>query len=432
MSDRRWDYVIVGSGAGGATVARELARRKKSVIVLETGKQEKELGGFWDATRFYDRSDRILPFLPIPRKTKGGVTIWRTAMAGGSTIVSCGNGVRCLETELRQLGVDLSQEFAECEQEMRIGPIADRLLSNGSRLIQSAANDLGYEMKLMPKFIDGKACRKCGNCVLGCTHGAKWTALGSLNEAVAAGAEVSYQTRATSVVVENGRAKGVRAVAEGGAAEYRGGSVVLAAGGLGTPVLLQNSGIKEAGGGLFVDLFVNVYAKTANDKANLVYEPTMSLVNLQFHESKGFLMSPFVNHPNLTKFLEFGLGGFTFNDRRTLGIMVKTKDDAVGRVYPNGSVDKSVTAADGTRLREGAATAKEILVKAGAVSPVVSSVQGAHPGGTAAIGVVVDKNLQTKIDGLFVADASVLPATPGLPPILTIVALAKHLGKALP
>ncbi len=73
------------------------------------------------------------------------------------------------------------------------------------------------------------------------------------------------------------------------------------------------------------------------------------------------------------------------------------------------------------------------MVKAG-VEPgsiVVSKVQGAHPGGTAAIGEVVDQNLETKVSGLFVCDASVLPIAPGLPPMLTIGALAKYLAKKL-
>ena len=65
-----------------------------------------------------------------------------------------------------------------------------------------------------------------------------------------------------------------------------------------------------------------------------------------------------------------------------------------------------------------------------------SKVQGAHPGGSAAIGTVVDRTLQTKIDNLFVCDASVFPAAAyndrdRLPPIVTIVALAKKLAKTL-
>jgi choline dehydrogenase-like flavoprotein len=39
--------------------------------------------------------------------------------------------------------------------------------------------------------------------------------------------------------------------------------------------------------------------------------------------------------------------------------------------------------------------------------------------------------LQTRIENLFVIDASVLPTLPGLPPILKIVALSKRLGKKL-
>lgn len=52
-------------------------------------------------------------------------------------------------------------------------------------------------------------------------------------------------------------------------------------------------------------------------------------------------------------------------------------------------------------------------------------------GGTAAIGRVVDTDLRTEVDGLYVCDASVLPETPGMPPIMTIVALAKRLAEAL-
>ena len=60
-----------------------------------------------------------------------------------------------------------------------------------------------------------------------------------------------------------------------------------------------------------------------------------------------------------------------------------------------------------------------------------SKLQGAHPGGTAAIGEVVNKDLETSIRNLYVCDGSVLPVSPGLPPILTIVALAKRLAKNL-
>lgn len=418
MKNSKYDYLIVGSGAGGATLAKELAQRKKSVLVVEAGKDEKKIA---DAYKHY-----------ATRKSKEGVIIWQARMAGGSTVVSCGNGVRCLEKELSDLGIDLSKEFVQAEQEMHIAPISERLLSSGSKAIMRAAKELGYDMKMMPKFIDSKACRKCGNCARGCDKGAKWTALNYLEDAKNGGAETIYETSVKKIIIDNGKAKGIRCVGKEGITEIFADAVILAAGGIGTPIILQNSGIKDAGAGLFVDLYVSVYGATGDDKLNQLFEPRMTLVNLDFHRTKGFLLSSDVDHTRRGRLIEFGLRGFALPDKRTIGIMIKTIDEPAGRIYPDGSISKPVTENDWQRLREGSSIAKEILIKAGAKSVIVSKVQGGHPGGTAAIGKVVDKNFQTKVDGLFVCDASVLPVTPGLPPILTIVALAKRLANVLP
>ena len=35
---RKFDYIIVGSGAGGATLARELCRKGREVLIVEQGK----------------------------------------------------------------------------------------------------------------------------------------------------------------------------------------------------------------------------------------------------------------------------------------------------------------------------------------------------------------------------------------------------------
>ena len=113
-----------------------------------------------------------------------------------------------------------------------------------------------------------------------------------------------------------------------------------------------------------------------------------------------------------------------------LGIMVKIKDEPSGEVTQE-DVMKFNTAEDVALLAEGSAIAGSILTEAG-VDPetlVSSYARGAHPGGTAAIGDVVDINLQTEIEGLYVADASVFPEAPGAPPVLTIIALAKRLAK---
>jgi choline dehydrogenase-like flavoprotein len=430
MQGRKYEFVIVGSGAGGATLAKQLARKGKQVLVVERGKYEEKIGTIRGNRRYYDMDKLTRTSFA---KSREGVILLRTFMAGGSTVVSCGNGVRCLEEELSHLGINLEKEFDEAEGEMQISPIPEAVLSVGSKRIMWASAELGYKMELMPKFIDSMTCRMCGDCAWGCIAGAKWTALDYLKEASQAGAEVLYNTRIEQVIFQNGKAKGLMGVGPNGRVEVMADIVILAAGGLGTPVILQKSGVKDAGSGLFVDLYVETYGVTKG--LNQLNEPRMPLVDLEFHNSRGFILSPDVAtvSSKSANFSNMGVRGLTLPGHRVIGIMTKITDEPVGQVYGNGKVSKPVTKRDRTRLQEGIAISKEILVKAGADSKsfVVTKVGGAHPGGTAAIGKVVDKYLQTKIDKLFVCDASVFPAAPGLPPILTIVAMAKRLAKTL-
>jgi choline dehydrogenase-like flavoprotein len=286
-------------------------------------------------------------------------------------------------------------------------------------------------MDLMPKSVDPVRCQKCGMCCAGCAHGAKWTALDYLQEAMQSGVDVVYNTTIDKVLVNGGGARGVSGIGPSGPVEFLADTVVLAAGGLASPVILQQSGIKDAGQDLAVDLFVNTYGVT--DGLNQNREPTMALVDLEFQKSQGLILSPFVMPTRVHRFLDAGVKGFALPKRRMIGMMTKIADEPTGRVYDDGAVSKPVTDQDWTRLRQGSAISKEILVKAGARpdSIVVSKPASAHPTGTAAIGQVVDKDLRTEIDNLFVCDASALPVPPGMPPVLTIAALAKRLGKTL-
>jgi choline dehydrogenase-like flavoprotein len=115
-------------------------------------------------------------------------------------------------------------------------------------------------------------------------------------------------------------------------------------------------------------------------------------------------------------------------------MMVKIADEPIGKVNANGSIEKPITSKDKDKFKEGNKIVKELLIKAGANPKSVSTIRpirGPHPGGTAAIGEVVNKNLETEIKNLFVCDNSVFPSAPGLPPILTIIALSKWLSKRL-
>jgi len=429
MKNRECEFVIVGTGAGGSTLARGLALKGCDVLIVERGRYEKEVGTLKDYLRIYDVSRSNFAH----RHSLEGIMLFRAFLAGGTTVVSCGNGLRSLEKELVDLGIRLDQEFSEAENEIQILPIPDHLLSETARKAMWAAETVGVRMKPMPKFIRTGQCSNCGKCIAGCSHRAKWTARDYVDQALKYGANILYETTAQRVILENGKAKGIIVSTSEGEMKVYAKAVILAAGGFATPTILQRSGIREAGSGLFVDLFVNTYGVSSNG-LNQINEPTMSLYSDNLHKDEGFILSPFVNPWQIGRLAELGPAGLRLPAGRLIGMMTKIADESSGRVLEDGRISKSVTDKDRKTLNRGCEISKEILVKMGAdeASILFSKPQGAHPGGTSAIGTIVDYQLQTKeIDNLFVCDGSVLPKAPGLPPILTIVALAKRLAGIL-
>ena len=420
------DILIVGAGVGGATAAKELAKRGKKVLVVEKGNYvlPKHLGSEFLAFKFYDRCG-------LWSKSKEGVVYYRTIMAGGTSIVGCANAVRSLEKEFKRLGMDLTKEFRETEKELKVKPVPAKFLGPGTRAIMKAAEKLGFKMQPMPKMINFRKCVACGNCVVGCRIGAKWTPLEYLRQAQKNGATLMTGINVAKVLISKGRAVGVEGSNQSGKkVQIFANTIVLSAGGIGTPIILQNSKIKS-GQKLFLDLFTVTMGLT-KDKG-LTKEVTMGAVNV----NKGFLLSPFIDPPfALASVVPLPLRRnlrISLHRKRMLGIMVKIDDSFIGRVRRDGVIEKKATASDLSKLKKGANISKKILIEAGADpgSIITTNIRGAHPGGTAAIGEVVDKNLQTKIKGLYVCDASVLPKTPGMPPIVTIIALAKRFAKEL-
>lgn len=411
---KKYDFIIVGSGAGGATLARELSRKNKSVLILEAG-------------------DKKFPPPFTPAKSKEGIAIFEVFGAGGATTLCNGNGVRALERDLAERGINLETEYRELEAELKIAPIALSLLSpEGSLKLLEIFQGAGVRLERMPKFIDPKKCARCGRCSSGCEYGAKWDVRSFLNEAVACGAELLCRTRVEKVLIERGQATGVEAVGPAGRKQYQAGAVVLAAGGLRTPIILQHSGFAKAGQKLFIDtceLWMGV-----TPEIDISHEPPMQLVNTEYALTDRIIATTAYTHN--TERLRFYCGekAELFLKNKWVGILVKIGDEATGRIFPDGTISKGVTPRDREKLEKGARLAKDILLRAGANPKTISkqpTIYGGHNGGSAAIGEIVDTDLKTEVDNLFVCDASVLPLAPGLPPLLTILALAQRLGKTL-
>lgn len=413
MDTRKHEVIIAGSGAGGATLAKELSRQGKDVLIVEAGEDK----------------------FPLPLSivmSKENVGIFEVFGAGGATVLCNGNGVRALEQDLAGLGIDLDEEYAELEAELPIVPIAESLLSeNGALKLLDILKTSEYPMERMPKFIDPAKCVGCGMCSVGCDHDAKWDARTFLRDAVSHGTEIVYNTRVEKVLIENGRAAGIEAVGPAGRVRLDADMVVLAAGGLKTPVILQNSGFAKAGHTLFIDLCEIWQGVTP--EIDISDEPPMQLVYMGMAQSHRIsLCTVYSKNKERLRFYA-GDKADLFLNSHWMGILVKIGDANEGRVFADGTISKGVTPADRKKFEEGGAAARDILRKAGAKDDSIIKLPqsyGGHNGATAAIGDVVDTDLRTEVDNLFVCDASVLPVAPGLPPVLTIMALAKRLAKS--
>jgi choline dehydrogenase-like flavoprotein len=442
----KWDDIVVGSGPGGATVARELAAAGRRVAVLEYGPRFTDTG-FLKVTRalYRDREG-------YSTRTRGGVLIGRGRVVGGGSYIAMGNGVTPPPKRLAQWGLDLTSELADARKDLRVEPMRDELLGPGTRRLNQAAAALGWEMKPTPKCIDLDRCCCCGLCMFGCPTKAKWTSVEFVDEALAQGAQLLSEIEVKAVIRENGRAVGVTAHQTGRpgtSTEVRAERVIVAAGALDTPRILQRSGLHQAGTHLALDAFVSTFGFT--DDVGMQGEHILGSYLESAIGEKDLFPAPYMYVPfylQLYKDYKAGDGPMKVSTadqaalllkskrlpaKHALGMMSKIRDEMSGRVLLDGTIEKRMTAADQAKLEEAKALHRKLLVAAGVHPETIfdGPVEAGHPACTAGIGRVVDEHQQTEIAGLYVADASVFPSPLGMPPILTIVAMSKRLSRHL-
>ena len=396
--------IIIGTGAGGAIIARELAKANHPVTIIEKGPYIDSK----DAFNYYDSYNEDIDLLT-------------TTCIGGSTIVSMSNMVKALDEELYEYGIDLKEEYEYVEKLVKVHPLEDSHIGKGTQLFLDAGEELNLNTLKMPKAINEEKCIQCGKCAFGCPVDAKWSGKDFVDEAVEEGATLITEAEITEIIINNSEVKGVKYKKNNVEEEIYSNNVILSAGAIGTALLLRQVGI-DAGNEIFFDPFVSVggYLKDIN------FNTEVQMAGLVI--GKNFVLSP-----HFSSFIKGNINDEKVEDKDILSIMVKTKDESKGYIDDNGEVIKINTIHDIRYLAEGVATAGFILEKAGVDPNTIGSTvyRGAHPGGTAPIGKIVDSNQETKIKGLFVSDASVLPVSPGKPPILTILALSKRLADYL-
>jgi choline dehydrogenase-like flavoprotein len=476
------DVVIVGSGAGGAVAAALLAEAGLDVVVLEAGEH-------------YNRSnypsDHLDAIAGLYRD--GGLTIAEgrppipvpvAKVVGGTTVINSGTCFRApdpvLENWKQRFGIawarDLDADYAEAEGFLRVTQLDPEQMGRNGQLAMEGAAAIGASGA--PIHRNAGSCVQCSSCPFGCEIDAKrGMHVSYLPRAVAAGARIRAGVHANRILVEDGRAIGVAAtVAAGGNRRRRDFTVrarraVIAAGGaLGTPELLQRSGLggRQVGRNLHIHPACWVGARYEEEVRG--WEGVMQSFYVDQWEHTGILLeatfTPLAfggawlagsGRSHQEAMLDFGHVG---------SVGVHLCDESSGRVGlgAEGSLRASykLTGEDAGRLTFGIARAAEVHFAAGAseVYPNIARVgvlrpgdlakfeattfkpselrlEAFHPMGTARIAsdpgegaCAADGSLNGTRD-LYVADASLFPTSVGVNPMMTVIAFAKQIARGL-
>ncbi len=466
------DVVVVGTGAGGAVVGRELAERGHAVVFVEEGEhytREAFNGSAIRAHGVFYRNVMVLGNAPFP------TFIGR--MLGGSTAVNGATSLRTppwvLDEWCARLGTDelspdaMKPMFERVESILQVGIPARRHIGPIADIIGRGCDAHGWSHGPIPRNAVG--CEGGGFCDFGCSTGAKRsTEISYLPGALNRGALAFTGLRADRVIVERGRAVGIEGVAANGRRiSVRGRAVVLAGGAFPTPAFLLKHGLCNS-----------------SDQVgrNLTLHPSGAIVGI-FEERidpekyipQAYLCDQFLRDGVLLSAaqpdLNIGALMYPYTGRRLMeaiediphavGIAVVLRDTtANGRVYRDLG-DKAVVTynlqpKDVENFHFGLVRAGEMLFAAGAKKLLPTLVGGDyihtprelaelrnhpphvsqlaltsyHPLGTCKMGrdpktsVVGLDHQAHDLPGLFIVDGSTVPTALGVNPQITIMAMA--------
>ena len=477
--DLECEVVVVGSGAGGAACAYELASRGRAVLLLEEG----------DLHRRDAFSGRSQPMIQKLYRDRGltvaignaSIPVFAGRGVGGTTLVNSGTCYRAPERVFKRWRDDLgltaysatsmAPYYERVEAMLRVTRAPFALTGGVGRVVARGADKLG--MSHRPVDRNAPDCDGQGVCCFGCPTGAKRsTDVSYVPAALERGAQLVSAARVDGIEIVAGRARGVTArLGSGRRLRVRAEAVVLAGGALMTPVLLRQTGALRSSPALGKNLSIHPATKTfalfdeAIDMADgipqgyvideLQDEGVMfeggSLPLDVFSVTVPWVGPRFVDL--MAKYRHVALFGFMI------------EDTSRGEVRPgvNGSplISYSLNAADTARMQRAMAVMCEVFLAAGArrVYPLLPGmeeltsldevrtlramklrasafdVSAYHPLGTCRVGTdpatsVLGPDFEAhEVERLFVADGSAVPTALGVNPQLTIMAMALRAGE---
>jgi long-chain-alcohol oxidase len=257
MPEVAYDIVIVGSGAGGGTVAKALAplcRNGVRIAVLEWGSKlrEEEYTG-----REVEMADKLYVDSAGFLTVDGTMTLAFGRAYGGSTVVYTGTSLIIPPATLERWNLyglsweDVARRSRTYLGENNVHLLDDDRINDNNRLFRLGCERLGYRVQQFP--INVKGCKGSGMCNLGCPNAAKQgTHRVQLPAAERDGVEVVTNCKVERI---DGREL-VATVAnplygepsrwEPGSYRVRARVIVVAGGAIGSPALLARSGFGRA------------------------------------------------------------------------------------------------------------------------------------------------------------------------------------------
>ena len=493
------DVVVIGSGAGGAVAACRFAEAGRQVVVLEEGE-------YLHAPDFNELERDLVPRLFADQAMRAtvdaSITLLQGGAAGGGTTVNWMLMLRppadVLDEWERDLGIpglpagDLGPHLDRIEQEVHSRLVPHDAHSPSNSAILAGAQALGWRAR--PASINARDCVRAGTCSLGCRYDAKQSALLTfLPRAFARGARLYTGASVDRVEVLERATQGpvppvkrVTAIVRDprtGAARSRlvvdAPVVILAAGAVGTPVILQRSGLGGGGVGRYLRLHPTTvvmghYAEATYPLAGIPQSALCDEFLRRDRHGYGFWIECPALLPALAAAALPGFGEAHRNAmgklRNTVAFIVLVRDGSgtrksSGSVWIDGRgrtrIRYRLTPADRDNLRLGIEAAARLHLAAGAtealslheppvrarvatelgamraapVAPNRVALFSAHVNGTCRLGVnpatsgCSPTGERHGVPGLYVMDGSLLPTAPGVNPQEMIMAIASLLAE---
>jgi choline dehydrogenase-like flavoprotein len=420
--------IIIGSGAGGGAAAAKL-QGHFDVTVLEAGKKFKPLTINLRYPRIMKKAgllhderliQTLFPHMQV-QKTKDMVLVTGSGL-GGSTTICTGNAMRC-DAALKQIGINLYDEFREMEKEIPVTTAHRSLWNHDTNKLFDICESLDLYPEPVPKMGRYDQCRSCGQCVLGCRFGVRWDSREYLSQAKKRGAEIITGCKVRKIDFDaGGTAVGVTVKIKHRLRFFPADVIVLAAGGLGTPVILESSGI-DFKSRLFVDPVLCVAAERQNSRQN-------TQIPMPFYvQQNGYMLSPYFDHLSF-----FFNRQWHYPPQNIISLMIKLADTPTGSVLKE-KIDKNLSGWDKLKLQNAVEQSKDILMCLGInkKSMFLGTLNAGHPGGVLGLTEAEAETMHPPQlpENVYVCDASLIPESLGTPPILTITALSKKISQKI-